>query len=95
MLKTRWEKIYKPSGENTKMSTKAYEDIGLQVNAKKTKQAYMITSRQQNVIQNQNITIGNLTENFKFKYQGVTVTNTKNILAKIKRTINLGNLRYI
>ena len=54
----------------------ACKDIGLEVNAKMTK--YVIMSRQQNVVQNQN-TIGNLsTGNVqKFKYLGITVTNTK------------------
>ena len=57
---------------------------------------YMITSRRQNVIQNQNIVIGNLSfENVeKFKYLGVTVTNTNDILVKIKLRINMGNASY-
>ena len=37
---------------------KASKDIGLEVNSEKTK--YMITSRHQNLIQNQNIGTGNL-----------------------------------
>ena len=36
-----------------KSSLKASEDIGLEVNCEKTK--YMITSRQQNIVQNQNV----------------------------------------
>ena len=39
--------------ENTETFIKASNDIGLEVNSEKTK--YMITSREQNVIQNQNI----------------------------------------
>ena len=56
----------------------------------------MITSRHQNVIQNQNIVIGNLLfENVeKFRYLGVTVTNTNDIRKEIKRTINMGNACY-
>ena len=52
------------------------KDIGLEVNSEKTK--YVITSRHQNVIQNQNIAIRNLSfENVeKLKYLGVTVTNS-------------------
>ena len=63
--------------ENTEIFTKASKDIGLEVNSEKTK--YMITSRHQNVIQN--IVIGNLSfENVeKFRYPGVTVTNTNDI----------------
>ena len=41
--------------ENSEIFIKASKDIGLEVNSEKTK--YMITSRHQNVIQNQNIVI--------------------------------------
>ena len=44
--------------ENLEILIKASKDIGLEVNSEKTK--YMITSHHQNVIQNQNIVIGNL-----------------------------------
>ena len=46
----------------------------------------MITSRQQNIVQNQNIVIENLSfENVeKFKYLGVMVTNTNDICKEIK-----------
>ena len=56
----------------------------------------MITSRHQNVIQNQNIVIGNLSfENVvKFRYLGITVTNTIDIRKEIKRRINMGNACY-
>ena len=56
----------------------------------------MITSRHQNVIQNQNIVIGNLSfENVEeFIYLGVTVTSTNEIREEIKRRINLGNACY-
>ena len=52
---------------------------------------YMITSRHQNIVENQNIVIGNLSfENFeKFKYLGVTVTKTNDIREEIKRRINM------
>ena len=55
----------------------------LEVNSEKNK--YMITSRQQNVVQNQNIIIGTLsTENLeKFIYLGVTITNKNGILRKL------------
>ena len=58
MTSIYYEIIYKPLGKNTEICIKACKDIGLEVNTKKTK--YMITSTQQNVVQNQNITIGNL-----------------------------------
>ena len=53
----------------------------------------MITSRHQNVIQKQNIVIGNLLfENVeKFRYLGVTVTNTNDMHEEIKCRINMGN----
>ena len=64
------------------------------VNSEKTK--YMITSRQQNIVQNQNIVIENLSfvKMEKFKYLGVTVTNTNDIREEIKRRINMGNVCY-
>ena len=55
----------------------------------------MVTSRHQNVIQIQNIVIGNLSfENVeKLTYLGVTVglTNTNNIREENKLRINMGN----
>ena len=56
----------------------------------------MITSRHQNFLQNQNIVIENLSfeKVEKFKYLGVTVTNTNDIREEIKRRINMGNACY-
>ena len=53
----------------------------------------MITSRRQTVIQNHNIVIGNVSfENVeKFRYLGVTVTNTNE---EIKHRISMGNACY-
>ena len=53
-------------------------------------------SRQQNVVQNQNITIGNLSIGNveKLKYLGVTLTNTNNIHEEIKCRLNMGNGCY-
>ena len=80
--------------ENTDIFIKASKDIGIEVNSDKTK--YMITSRQQNIVQYQNIVIENLSfENVeKFKYLGVTVTNTNYIPEEIKHRINMGNACY-
>ena len=77
-----------------KFSLKASKDIGLEVNSEKTK--YMITSRHLNVIQNQNTVIGLLSfENVeKFRYLGVTVTNTTDIREEIKRRIRMRNACY-
>ena len=56
----------------------------------------MTTVCHQNIRQYQNIVIGNLSfENVeKFRYLGVTVTNTNDIHEEIKRRINLGNACY-
>ena len=71
--------------ENTDIVIKASKDIGLEVNSEKTK--YMITSRQQTMVQNKNIVIENLSleKVEKFKYLGVTVKNTNDIREEIKR----------
>ena len=60
--------------ENAEIFIKTSKDIGLEVNSDKTK--YMITSRQHNILQNQNIVMENLSfENVeKFKYLGIIVT---------------------
>ena len=80
--------------ENAEIFKKASKDIGLEVNSEMTK--YVITSRRQNVIQTQNIVIGNLSfENVeKLRYLGVRVTNTNDIREEIKRRINMGNACY-
>ena len=69
--------------ENAEIFIKASKDIGLEVNSEKTK--YTITCCHQNVIQNQNMAIGNLSfENVeKFRYLGVTVTNTNDMREEI------------
>ena len=56
----------------------------------------MIIIRQQNILQSQNIVIENLSfeKVEKFKYLGVTVTNTNDIRKEIKRRINMGNTCY-
>ena len=58
---------------------------------------YMITSRHRNVVQNQNIVIGNLPfKNMEmFKYLGVTVTNSNDIRELIKLRINMRNVAYV
>ena len=77
--------------ENAEIFIKTSKDIGLEINFENTK--YMIISRHENVIQNQNIVIDNLSfENLKkFRYLGVTVINTNDIREEIKCRINMGN----
>jgi hypothetical protein len=69
-------------------------DVGLEINAEKTK--YMIMSHYQNSGQNQNIRIA--IESFenvtKFKYLGTKLTNQNDIHDEIKSRLNSGNACY-
>jgi hypothetical protein len=80
--------------ENSDTLLEASRDIGLEINAEKTK--YMIMSRYPNSGQNQNIRIAN--ESFdkvaKFKYLGTTLTNQYDIHDEIKSRLNSGNASY-
>jgi hypothetical protein len=68
--------------KNSETLSEASRDMGLEINAEKTK--YMIMSRYPNSGQNQNIRIAN--ESFenvsKFKYLGATLTNQNDIRMK-------------
>jgi hypothetical protein len=70
---------------------RASRDIGLEINAEKTK--YVIMSHHPNSGQNQNIRIAN--ESFekvtKFKYLGTTLTSWNDIHDEIKSRLNSGN----
>jgi sorting nexin-29 len=80
--------------ENSESLLEASRDIGLEINAEKTK--YMIMSRYPNSGQNKNIRIAN--ESFenvtKFKYLGTTLTNQNDIRDEIKSRLNSGNACY-
>jgi hypothetical protein len=80
--------------ENTETLLEAGGDVGLEINAEKTK--YMIMSRHPNSGQNQNIRIVN--ESFEnvveFKYLGTTLTNQNDIHDEIKSKLNSGNAYY-
>jgi hypothetical protein len=80
--------------ENTETLLEAGRDIGLKINAEKTK--YIIMFHQPNSGQNQNIRIAN--ESFenvaKFKYLGATLTNHNHIHDEIKSRLNSGNACY-
>jgi hypothetical protein len=69
-------------------------DVGLEINAEKTK--YMIMSRHPNSGQNQNIRIDH--ESFEnvatFKYLGMTLTNQNDIHDEIKSRLNSWNACY-
>ncbi|KAJ4443978.1 hypothetical protein ANN_05767 [Periplaneta americana] len=80
--------------ENTEILLEASKATGLEVNPEKTK--YMIMSRDQNIVRNGNIKIGDLSfeEVEKFKYLEATVTNINDTREEIKRRINMGNASY-
>ncbi|KAJ4451486.1 hypothetical protein ANN_02949 [Periplaneta americana] len=80
--------------KNTVILLQASKAIGLEVNPEKTK--YMIMSRDQNIVRNENIKIGDLSfeEVEKFKYLGARVTNINDTREEIKRRINMGNACY-
>jgi hypothetical protein len=80
--------------ENTETLLTATRDIGLEINAEKTK--YMIMSHHLNSGQNQNIRTAN--ESFenaeKFKYLGTMLTNQKDVHDEIRSRLNSGNACY-
>jgi hypothetical protein len=80
--------------KNTETLIDASKEVGLEINAEKTK--YMLLSRHENVGQNRDIKIANRSfENVsQFKYLGMTVTNKNFIQEEIKRRLNSGNACY-
>jgi hypothetical protein len=80
--------------ENSETLLEASRNIGLEINAEKTK--YMIMSRYLNSGQDQNIRIAN--ESFekveKFTYLGTTLTHQNDIRDAIKSRLNSGNVCY-
>jgi hypothetical protein len=80
--------------KNTEALVVASKEIGLEVNADKTK--YMVMSRNQNAGQNHNIKLDN--KSFKrveqFKYLGTTLTNRNSIQEEIKSTLKSRSACY-
>jgi hypothetical protein len=80
--------------KNTETLIDDSKEVGLKVNAEKTK--YMLLSRHQNGGQNHNIKICDRSfENVtQFNYLGTTVTNQNLIQEEIKRRLNSDNACY-
>jgi hypothetical protein len=80
--------------KNTEGLVVASKEIGLEVNAEKTK--CMVMSRNQNAGQNHNIKLDN--KSFErveqFKYLGTTVTNGNSFQEEIKSRLMSGNACY-
>jgi hypothetical protein len=80
--------------ENRESLLEASRDVGLEINAEKTK--YMIMSHHLYSGQNQNIRIA--TESFEnvatFEYLGTKLTNQNDIHDEIKSRLNSGNAYY-
>jgi hypothetical protein len=80
--------------KNAETLVVASKEVGLEVNADKTK--HMVMSRNQNAEQNHNIKIAN--KSFErveeFKYLGATLTNRNSIHEDIKGRLKSGNACY-
>jgi hypothetical protein len=79
---------------NTKTLSEASRNVGLEINAEKTK--HMIMSHHPNLGQNQNTRTANeLFGNVaKFRYLGMKQTNQNDIHDEIKSRLNSGNACY-
>ena len=80
--------------ENAEALVAATGEIGLEVNADKTK--YMVMSRDQNAGRIHSLSIDNSTFDRveDFKYLGTTLTNQNSIAEEIKSRLNSGNASY-
>jgi hypothetical protein len=80
--------------KNAEALVVASKEIGLEVNAEKTK--YMVMCRNQNAGQNHNIKIDNkfLERVEEFKCLGTTLTNRNSIHEEIKSRLKSGNACY-
>jgi len=88
------DNIINTINENTETLLEASRDVGIEINAEKTK--HIILSRHPNSGQNQNVRIAY--ESFenvaKVKYLGSTLKNQNDIPDQIKSRLNSGNDCY-
>jgi hypothetical protein len=80
--------------KNAEALVVATKEIGLEVNADKTK--YMIMSRDRNAGRSHCMRIGNssIERVEEFKYLGTTLTNQNSVQEEIKSRLKLGNACY-
>ena len=88
------EDTYILLGKTLELLEVASKEIGLKVNAEKSK--YMVTSRDQHARQNHNNKIANkcFEKLEQFRYLGATVTNENSIYVEIKSGQKSGNACY-
>jgi hypothetical protein len=80
--------------ENSEALVVATKEIGLEVNADKTK--YMVMYRERNAGRGDSVKIDNssIERVEKFKYLGTTLTDQNSIQEEIKNRLKLGNASY-
>jgi hypothetical protein len=80
--------------ENAEALVVATKEIGLEVNADKTK--YMVMSRERNAGRDDSVKIDNssIEKVEEFKYLGTMLTDQNSIQKEIKSRLNLGNACY-
>jgi hypothetical protein len=80
--------------ENAEALVVATKEIGLEVNAEKTK--YMIMTRDQNVERSHSVKTDNssIERVEEFKYLGTTLTDQNSIQEEIQNRLKLGNACY-
>ena len=80
--------------ENAEASVVATKEIGLEVNADKTK--YMVMSLDQNAGRGHSVKIDNtsIERVEEFRYLGMTITDQNSIQEEIKGRLKLGNACY-
>ena len=88
------EEAYILLKKNAEALVAATKEIGLEVNADKTK--YMTVSRDQNAVRIHSMKMDNISIERveEFKYLGTTLTNQNSIQEEIKCRLKLGNACY-